>query len=119
MSLLERLKHPRFQCDGADRWVELCILQKPLLQGSRPSVCWKINEAEMHSLEQLDVPFFFTRMDSQDVWTDEGNKIMDVLLQSAQEQIDSVIAGLSEEDMEYQVGLIRSGLEVLAVASGR
>jgi type 2 lantibiotic biosynthesis protein LanM len=113
MRLLERLKHPRFLCDGADRWVELCILQKPLLQESRPSVCWKISEAEMHSLEQFDVPFFFTRMDCHGVWTDEGNKITDVLVHSAQEQIDTYIAGLSEEDMEYQVGLIRSALEIL------
>ncbi len=108
--LLERLRHPKFLHNGADRWVELCILQKPFLQENPSSACWRLNEAEVVSLERLDVPFFSTRTDCRDLWTETGNKIPNALVRSAQEQMHAFLMRLTNEDMEQQVEIIRSSL---------
>jgi lantibiotic modifying enzyme len=109
--MLNRLTYPKFLRDGVDRWIELCIFQRPLLQEGASPACWRLIEAEVASLERLDVPFFSTRTDCLDLWTGRGNKFADVFVRSALEQRYLFLMRLSEEDMEHQVGLMRTSLD--------
>jgi lantibiotic modifying enzyme len=105
--LLKRLTHPKFLRDGAERWIELCTWQKLLRREEALPGSWRLIEAEVTSLERLDVPFFSTRTDCLDLWTDGGIKYVGVFARSVQEERRLFFMRLSEEDMEHRIGIIR------------
>jgi type 2 lantibiotic biosynthesis protein LanM len=106
MKILNRLHRPIFLHDACDRWIELQIFKRPLPTALADARLWDLAEAESASLEQLDVPWFGTRVSSHDLQTDSGQTIPDVFPISAQERIQSCLNQLDESDLQRQTNLI-------------
>jgi type 2 lantibiotic biosynthesis protein LanM len=112
--ILKHLQHPKFLHDACDRWIELQILKRPLSTELAESRLWDLAEAEIASLEQLDIPWFGTTFQSHDVQTDHGLTIPDVFPVSAQEQIHSCLNQLDESDLQRQTNLIRASFQAIS-----
>lgn len=104
---LIRLANLDFLQEGTDRWVDLQVFKRPLLQEQGDQRLWTIASAELASLELLDIPWFGTNTDSTHLFTDESIIVEHVFTQSALEQARSWIASLNDEDMQQQIKLIR------------
>jgi type 2 lantibiotic biosynthesis protein LanM len=103
---LTRLKHPKFLREGCERWIDLQIFKRPLQTSLAEPRLWELAEAEMSSLEQLDVPWFGTTFESHDLQTDTGLTIKDVFPLSTREWIHSHLTHLDENDLSRQIQLI-------------
>jgi type 2 lantibiotic biosynthesis protein LanM len=114
--ILERLQHPKFLHDDCDRWIELQILKRPLPTALAEPRLWGLAEAEIASLEQLDIPWFGTRVNSHDLQTDSGQTIPDVFPVTAQERIHSSLNHLNECDLQRQTNLIRASFQAASSA---
>jgi type 2 lantibiotic biosynthesis protein LanM len=108
MRVLLRLKQPKFLREGSDRWVELQLFKRPLQTALAEPRLWELAEAEISSLEQLDIPWFGTTFESHDVQTDTGLTIKNVFPLSAREWVCSRLACLDESDLQRQIQLIES-----------
>jgi type 2 lantibiotic biosynthesis protein LanM len=106
--LVGRLQHPTFLHDACDRWIELQILKHPLPTALAEPRIWDLAEAEIASLEQLDIPWFGTRFSSHDLQTDGGQIIPDVFPVPAQERIQFCLNQLDESDLQRQTNLIHA-----------
>lgn len=108
--LLDRLLHPRYLRDGADRFIQIEVLARPLLSlHDRPDV-WALLRAERRSLERMDVPFFAPRADSTDLHLDSGERLEGFFQKSAFQEMLDKLARLSEDDLRFQSDLIRMSL---------
>jgi type 2 lantibiotic biosynthesis protein LanM len=114
MKTLTSLKHPKFLREGDERWIDLQIFKRPLLPSLAESQLWELTEAEISSLEQLDVPWFGTTFESHDVLTDTGLTIKNVFPLSTREWINSRLARLDESDLQQQIQLIDASYHALS-----
>jgi type 2 lantibiotic biosynthesis protein LanM len=105
---LTRLKHPKFLREGDERWIDLQIFKRPLQTSLAEPKLWELAEAEMSSLEQLDVPWFGTTFESHDLQMDTGLTIKNVFPLSGREWIHSRLTRLDESDMQRQIQLIEA-----------
>ncbi len=108
--VLHRLIHPLFLRDGADPWVEMQVLKKPLLRSDADPSLWAMIEAEIEALARFDVPHFSARAEGRDLFTDGESTIPDAFGTSALDQVRACLAHLSVEDLEHQLSLIRDAL---------
>jgi type 2 lantibiotic biosynthesis protein LanM len=106
--VLDRLCSPIFLRDGADRWIEMQFLKRPLLKATTPSWASTLLEAELAALERLDIPWFGTQTESCDLPTGTGAVLSNVFALSALEQARLHLSRFDEEDCERQVNLIRA-----------
>jgi type 2 lantibiotic biosynthesis protein LanM len=107
-SMLDRLCSPIFLRDGADRWIEMQFLRRPLLNAMTPSWVSPLPEAELAGLERLDFPWFGTQTESCDLLTDTGVVLPNLFALSALEQARLHLSLFDEEDCNRQVNLIRA-----------
>lgn len=107
---LVRLRHPTFLRNEAERWIDVQVFKRPLLQRQAGPALWRLAEAEGHALEQLDVPWFGTNAESRDLSTGDGTVIADLFALSALEQVQSRLNQLDERNLWQQIALIRSAL---------
>ncbi len=107
--MLDRLCSPIFLRDGADRWVEMQFLKRPLLKATIASWVPTLFEAELVALERLDIPWFGTQTDCCDLLTDTGVAVLPNLFAlSALERARRHLSFFNEEDCNYQINLIRA-----------
>ncbi|MBV9230348.1 MAG: type 2 lantipeptide synthetase LanM, partial [Chloroflexi bacterium] len=106
--VLNRLYSPIFLRDGADRWIEMQLLKRPLLKATTPSWVSTLLEAELAALERLDIPCFGTHTDSCDLLTDTGAVQPNLFTLSALEQTRLHLSLFDEEDCDCQANLIRA-----------
>ena len=105
--VLDRLCSPIFLRDGADRWIEMQFLKRPLLKATTPLWVSTLLEAELAALERLDIPWFGTQTESCDLPTDTGAVLPNVFALSALEQARLCLSLFDEEDCHRQLNLIR------------
>lgn len=106
--VLERLCHPNFLRDGADRWLEMQFFKRPLLKASIPPWVAMQIEAEIVALERLDIPWFGTHTDSCDLLSDTGTVLPGVFALSALEEVRLHLPLFDKQDCERQINLIRA-----------
>ncbi len=106
--VLDQLSSPIFLRDGADRWIEMQLLRRPLLKATTPSWVSILLEVELAALERLDIPWFGTHTDSYELLTDTGAVLPNLFTLSALEQARLHLSLLGEEDCHRQANLIRA-----------
>ena len=113
--LLQRLFHPEFLRDGADRSIEIERLARPLAQslsmGAANPSGWKIYAAERDAIERLDIPSFSIFSDSDSLWAEGKPIVPHFLPETPFEAVRTQILRLSDEDLKQQVGFIRASIE--------
>lgn len=81
-------------------------------------VCRRLISSEKGDLQNGDIPIFFSRPDSCDLWNSSGQPIPKVIEESSLELVQKRILGLGEQDLEQQTRLIKASFTALAVDDG-
>ncbi|HBY94321.1 MAG TPA: hypothetical protein DEP84_10230, partial [Chloroflexi bacterium] len=105
-SLLEATLAPRFMRDGADRSIQLDALSRALLSEDQPSL-WPLVRSEQAALAQMDIPRFTGHTDGHALKVSGDERIDDAFSESGYALARARLAGLSEGDLERQIGFIR------------
>lgn len=111
--IAQRLFHPEFLRDGADRSIELDRLAVPFLAlpaTAETSALWEIYRAELTALERLDVPFFSSLSDARPLFADEQMVSPEFFSESGLQRTMSSIRRLSEADLVAQSNFIRASM---------
>ena len=114
--LLQRGLHPKYLRTEESRAALLTVLAAPLRQLGRPEATEAILEAECHALQQMDIPCFSARADEIALKLPTGQRIEHFFDRTAVDEVRSRISGLNEEDMAFQIELIRMALNSRAAA---
>ncbi len=108
--ITDRLLHPEFLRDGADRGIEFERLAQPFVEleanASHPPP-WGIYRAELQALERLDVPYFNFVSDSDVLLADEREVAAGFFLEPGLQYVISRLQSLDEEDLKTQSNFIR------------
>lgn len=113
-SLLQRMLHPRYLCDGADRSIELEVLSRPLIEEESRPPTWDLVALEREALERMDIPYFRAGGDGVGVSTANGGDVVRCLDQSGEAAVRARTIGLTPDGVERQLALIRLWLESVA-----
>jgi len=108
--ILNKTTHPKFLRDGADRSIQIDILSTGLLSSEEKPLFWSLLKVEQQALEQLDIPLFTARADS-DALKITSNEVLEKCFMAP--SYDCVIARLNQlndKDLEQQIDFIRGSL---------
>jgi class II lanthipeptide synthase len=118
LALLQEALAPRFMRDGADYGIRLDRVSRAWLSPEMQPTLWPISRAEHAALARMDVPRFTTRTDSHSLDLHSGGHAGDqhsaavenCFPQTGYHLARAQIVGLSQADLEQQIGLIRASL---------
>jgi type 2 lantibiotic biosynthesis protein LanM len=108
-SILQYTLNPKFLQDGADRSIQLDILSQPLLFNTQPR-CWPLLRVEQQSLEQLDIPLFSARSDSEALIINPNQTIDKYFTEPSFNRVITRLNQLDDQDLEQQIFFIKSSL---------
>ncbi|WFB11306.1 type 2 lantipeptide synthetase LanM family protein [Streptomyces sp. LX-29] len=102
--------HPAVLGDALDRdcLFELLATRHPHLPGSQ-----SVAASEIRQLARRDIPFFWTRPDSRDLYDDRGVVVRDFFPRSGLDLVQDRIAGLSAADLRQQRWAVSASLAAL------
>ncbi len=106
--LLKKLLHPKYMRNGIDRSIQLDVLCRSALSSETKPIYWPLFDAEIKSLERLDVPYFITQADTPHVYASEGIVAQDIFSQPGVKFLHDHLSQLNEADKDLQIGLIYS-----------
>lgn len=109
-TLVERLRHPRFLADGAERSLEIEALCTPLLRSLAKPPGWAAYRAERRDLEALDVPVFTARADSDELRGSLGDPVPGVRRRAGYREALLRLREMGEAGLALQLDVIRSAL---------
>lgn len=109
-SLLRRAAHPDFLRRTVHR--ELLFATLAWRIRGRPGTAGLL-DSEIACLRRGDVPKFMTRPSTTAMWDDDGKVIEDYLARPSAEVVTSRLAGLSEENLAFQDGIVALGMATL------
>lgn len=99
---------PQFLKNGIDRSIELDILSRAFLFASEKPPEWSILQAELKAMEQLDIPYFGAKSDSDDLTVGLKEPIKEYFEESSYSQVRQRLQRLNEKDLARQVSFIKS-----------
>ncbi|MGD9895316.1 MAG: type 2 lanthipeptide synthetase LanM, partial [Dehalococcoidia bacterium] len=108
--LLAGALHPQHLRDGADRSIELDILGRPLLDTEARNPYWPLHRVEQRDLEQMDVPYFSVRADSDSLLLPGGEAIEQCFIETCANLAAARLRALDTEDLGRQLAFIRASL---------
>jgi len=110
--LLDRLCHPEFLTDGADRSIELEVLTRNRILAHENAVpgLERVHRSEQRAIERLDIPYFRARPDSAALFDERGALVEDFFDGPSYDRTLSLLAQLDEEDREIQVQYISAAV---------
>lgn len=111
----QRLLHPEFLRDGADRSIELDRMAWPFLAVPPPTearAVWGIYRAELEAIERSDIPFFSVLSDAETLLADGQVAATKFIAQTGLDLARSCIRGLSDDDLLAQSNFICASLYV-------
>ena len=101
---------PKFLRDGAERSIQLDILSREMLLSNTKPLFWPLLSLEQQALEQMDMPLFTARSDS-DAITIASNQTIDFCFtQPSFNLVVSRLNQLNEQDLEQQIGFIQGSI---------
>ncbi|HEY7349302.1 MAG TPA: type 2 lanthipeptide synthetase LanM family protein [Ktedonobacterales bacterium] len=116
-SLLQCLLAPQYLRDGADRTIQLealglAVMPPPEVSSQRRqcSRWWPILAEEQQAMQQMDIPFFSTRADSDSLILLSGQSIEGCFRGPSFDLVISRLQALCAEDLERQLGFISGSL---------
>lgn len=117
-SVLSQALDPKFLRHGCDRSIELDILSRGLLSSDSKHLFWSLLSVEQQAMEQLDIPRFTTRSDSDALTIPSQGDCSIALHQTIERCFDQPsysyviyhLQQLGEADLAQQISLIRGAL---------
>lgn len=106
--ILQRSYHPQVLQYGIDRSIALDILSRGFTTEKSQPAYWQILDAEIQSIEQLDIPLFVTNSSRTDLDLSESQTIPHILLQNSFERVVSSFQQLNQSDRQKQLYFIES-----------
>lgn len=113
-SIAQKLLHPMYLRDGADRSIQLELLGRsvvplegPLRHKGERSHWWTVFAAERQGMEQTDIPFFTARASSRDLIVVPGREIQACFHEPSFDLVVARLQALGDEDLERQVAFIQ------------
>ena len=106
--ILQKSYHPDVLEYGIDRSIALDVLSRGFLLTEEKPTYWSILNAEIKSMEQLDIPLFLTNSSSTDFQLSEEEVIHQVLSGNSFNKLLNHIQQLSETDKQKQISFIKS-----------
>lgn len=101
---------PEFLRSGIDRSVQLDALSRAFLCSSQKPKAWGILNAELRSMEGLDVPYFRATSDSDILIIDAQKSIPNYFIEPSYNQALTRLSKLSASDLQFQSCLIEGSL---------
>lgn len=102
--------NPKYMRDGAERSMQLDMLSIDLLEHNKKPLSWPILACERAALENLDIPSFYVNTGSRDFSPAPDVTIYNYFKESGFEALLNKIKFLSEEDLEFQLDLIKGSV---------
>lgn len=115
-SLLQASYHPDVLRDALDRDVLLGWLW---MEAENQPYLTAVLQAELEDLRHGDIPLFVTHPNCRHLWTSSGECIPDYFFESAMVRVRRRIRGLSEDEIERQVWIIKAALSAAALNGER
>jgi type 2 lantibiotic biosynthesis protein LanM len=117
-SVLNQALDPKLLRDGCERSIELDILSRGLLSSDSKHPFWPLLSVEQQAIEQLDIPLFTARSDSDaltiplegDCATAPHQTIERCFKQPTHSHVISRFQQLSKTDLAQQISFIRGAL---------
>ena len=107
------------QADGVDHSLELELLARVFLVSEQIPASWPILASERAALLRGDVPFFGTHTDQTVLLLENGERIEDYFVCPSYDAVQMKLRNLNEQDLDFQVGLIRAAIAVYADLQAR
>jgi type 2 lantibiotic biosynthesis protein LanM len=98
---------PQFLRDGAERSIQLDIFSRVMLSSDTKPLLWPLLRKEQQALEQLDIPLFTARSDSDALTVAPNQTIDKCFTEPSFNLVVSRLNQLNDEDLEQQIFLIR------------
>ncbi|MBE9036790.1 type 2 lanthipeptide synthetase LanM family protein [aff. Roholtiella sp. LEGE 12411] len=109
-SILQHTLHPNFLRDGAEWSIQLDILSRAMLFSDTKPSCWVLVKAEKQALEQMDIPLFTARSDSNALKISSNLIIEDYFTEPSFNAVITRLNKLNEQDLEQQISFIQGAL---------
>jgi type 2 lantibiotic biosynthesis protein LanM len=110
---LLKANQPQYLRNGIERSIQLDVLSRlPLSTNGGSPADARLFEAEQVALEQMDVPYFTTRTNTRDLTISSGGgTVPDYFIETGFDSAVARLKSMSVDDLEMQIGIIRSSLE--------
>jgi type 2 lantibiotic biosynthesis protein LanM len=104
--------------DGADWSLHFEFLTRFSIWEEHEDALWAVQKHERAALVNLDIPYFVTRTDSKCLRLPDISAVVGRFAHSGFDRTLMRLQGLSESDLDLQLGLIRQALENAGVRVG-
>jgi type 2 lantibiotic biosynthesis protein LanM len=118
-TILQEAVRPICLHDGVDHSLNFELLARSLLTSSERPVHWPALQAERQALLRHEVPFFGARTDEMSLLLENGGRIENYFDCPSYDAMLTKLRNLNEQDLEFQVGLIRAAIAVYADLQAR
>ena len=105
---------PTALSDGIDHSLYFELLARAFLVSDQNPSSWPIFASEREALLCGDVPFFGAHTDQTALLLENGERIEDYFVCPSYDAMLTKLRNLNEQDLEFQVGLIRAAIAVYA-----
>jgi type 2 lantibiotic biosynthesis protein LanM len=106
--ILKQISQPRYLCDGADYSIPLEMLARAHLLTEEKPPNWPVLRAERSAMQQLDIPFFTSRTDSDALELEGGQgEIEGYFTEPSFDLTVERLKDLDEADLARQMELIK------------
>ncbi|MEA5542552.1 type 2 lanthipeptide synthetase LanM family protein [Limnoraphis robusta Tam1] len=106
-TILQRAWAPDYLKNGADYSIKIDLLSQAYLVAQEKPNAWPILQAELRAMEQLDIPFFTARANSDALTLKGISVIPQYFKQASYQQVIEQLQALDEIDMTRQVAIIQ------------
>jgi len=104
--LLNKTINPQYLRSGLDRGIEFEVLRGKLDHPQEG----KILTSEQRALQRMDIPYFTSRVDGQEIRLADGQVLQDYFSPSVWERVTKRAQQLNELDLKHQLKLIKQSI---------
>ncbi|MEL6928503.1 MAG: type 2 lanthipeptide synthetase LanM family protein [Cyanobacteria bacterium J06600_6] len=106
--ILQQSYHPDLLEHGIDRSIALDVLSRGFTTAQSKPDYWDILDAEIQSLEQLDIPLFTIDSSRSDLYSSTSQTIPQILREHSFDRVVSNFEQLNQSDRDTQLYFIKS-----------
>lgn len=111
-AILQNSYDPEYMKNGIDRSIAFESLSRAFLTSEQCSPYWSILDAEIQSLEQMDIPFFTTLTSDIHIYSENKGKLdSETYGQSSFNVVQNNLRSLSDEGLQTQLTVIKGALK--------
>jgi len=111
-SILQNSYSPEYMKNGIDRSIAFESLSRAFLTSDQCPNFWSILDAEIQSLEQMDIPFFTTLTNDVYIYSENKGKLdSETFGESSFNVVQNNVRSLSNEGLQTQLKIIKGTLK--------